>query len=435
MIDSDFGSGLFSDPPNSKSDVPKNGRESTEQPRKGDPVSKERQQEGRATDDTESAAITSETSGASTSKKKRKSRKKAKKASGAQAEVTTSGTNEAGASPSEASSQTDSESSSMKAASRPARKRGGASRKAKEQTAEASTSDHGAREDRELDDRDDTDHDGADHDEASSEATSQPSRPSLRESRQARREQEPAAREADDDFDDDEERSEDDEDQVREEGDGDEDRDSASGEARRRRRRGSRGRRDREDREPRATTEVDDVEPRESRAPRREHGPSKAQAAAPLPKRHSNTQRVAVLVDCQSLDSALEEHGHGRLAPIGLLEQTTDGRPRARAIAYLAEASRARTEVLRGAGFDTVLVVPDETERLISMALDAAAAARRADTVVIASENPRLAPVAIHLRALGVRCEFASFDPELFAETEASGSTLLALGDDSRLVP
>ncbi|MCA8970664.1 MAG: NYN domain-containing protein, partial [Planctomycetes bacterium] len=118
-----------------------------------------------------------------------------------------------------------------------------------------------------------------------------------------------------------------------------------------------------------------------------------------------------------------------------LLEQTTDGRPRTRAIAYLGADSRARTEVLRGAGFDTVLVVPESSERLVHIALDAAAAARRADTVVIASEDGSLAPIAVHLRALGVRCEFASFDSRRFAETERWGATVLELSDDSRIVP
>ena len=129
----------------------------------------------------------------------------------------------------------------------------------------------------------------------------------------------------------------------------------------------------------------------------------------PLPKRQSATQRLAVLADLESLEQAATTELDGHLSPIGLLEQIGGGRNVPRSVAYFGREQRGRSETLRGAGFDTLIGLEDRCERLVQIAVDAAALAGRVDSVVVATADIGLLPVVEFLRQQGLRVELATF--------------------------
>lgn len=153
-----------------------------------------------------------------------------------------------------------------------------------------------------------------------------------------------------------------------------------------------------------------------------------------VPKRRSGSQRIGVLADLESLEDAAVSRFDGHLSPIAMLEHVAGGRPMPRAVAYAEASQRGKSEALRGAGFDTLVGESNRTRRLLQLAMDAVAMAPRVDSVVIATADPCLLPIAEHLRSQGLRVELATFDADTFDEAD-SRFFILDLGTESIFTP
>jgi hypothetical protein len=122
---------------------------------------------------------------------------------------------------------------------------------------------------------------------------------------------------------------------------------------------------------------------------------------------------------------------------LGLLDFVASGQQTPRALVYLEDDDRARTEALRGAGFDTVVAISNRAQRLLQLGMDAVALGSRVDTVVIATCDASLTPVLDSLRTQGLRAGLASFGARIddFLDLEARGLGFIALGRESVFIP
>ncbi|MEZ5989546.1 MAG: NYN domain-containing protein [Planctomycetota bacterium] len=151
--------------------------------------------------------------------------------------------------------------------------------------------------------------------------------------------------------------------------------------------------------------------------------------------RQHPTQRVGVLCDFDSLEGSARGIYQGHLSAMGLLSQILGGRKAPRAIAYLGKESQALRHTLAASGFDTIQVVKTRERALVQLAVDAIALAPRVDTLVLATADDSLAPLAQHLRSQGVKVEFACFGNDLQSLRQSQQEEPLSLGRESVLMP
>lgn len=142
-----------------------------------------------------------------------------------------------------------------------------------------------------------------------------------------------------------------------------------------------------------------------------------------------------MLCDFDSLEHSAKSIYQGHLSAIGLLSQILGGRKAPRALAYLGRENRGLRQTLQASGFDTVHVGKDREGLLVQLCVDAVALSGRVDTLVLASADENLEPLAKHLRSTGLKVEFACFGNDLQSSRQMAGEEPLSLGRESIILP
>ena len=149
----------------------------------------------------------------------------------------------------------------------------------------------------------------------------------------------------------------------------------------------------------------------------------------------TNTQRVAVFLDYESLEASAEEAFGGFISCSAILSKVLGGRQNPRALAYLAKDSRSRKSALEGAGFDCITAQEDRGHRMLQLSMDAVAISTRVDAIVIGTSDPGISPLVTHLAAAGLRVELACFSDASHELSKISRSEIIELGRESTVIP
>jgi uncharacterized LabA/DUF88 family protein len=104
-------------------------------------------------------------------------------------------------------------------------------------------------------------------------------------------------------------------------------------------------------------------------------------------------------------------------------------------VAYVGSDNRGLRQTLQASGFDTVNVGETREGLLVQLCVDAMALSTRVDTLVLASADEDLEPLAKYLRSSGLKVEFACFGNDLQALRQTVGEEPLSLGREAVILP
>jgi uncharacterized LabA/DUF88 family protein len=149
--------------------------------------------------------------------------------------------------------------------------------------------------------------------------------------------------------------------------------------------------------------------------------------------------RIAMLVDTDNLYHAARRRLRGRVDYRQLRETVAQGRPVARALAYVLRAEdldvSAFLDALRAADFELRTKVAWRTAEgqsradwRVGLALEAAALAARVDVIALVTGDGGYADLGAFLRARGVRLEIHAIDGSISGALAESADEVFALG-------